>query len=54
MIVFKEAEKNPNEEKASVEQVVRDILSAVRAGGAAAVLDYTEKFDGYRPAALRD
>jgi len=53
MIVFKEAEKNPNEEKASVEQVVRDILSAVRAGGDAAVLDYTEKFDGYRPATLR-
>ena len=53
MIVFKEAEKNPDEEKSSVEQVVRDILSAVRAGGDAAVLDYTERFDGYRPASLR-
>ncbi len=38
---------------AAVEASVRDILSAVRAGGDAALLDLTERFDGVRPAALR-
>jgi histidinol dehydrogenase/sulfopropanediol 3-dehydrogenase len=53
MRVFKEAARNPGEERASVERVVRDILTDVGEWGDRAVLDYTEKFDGYRPAALR-
>ena len=36
----------------AVEQV-RPIVAAVREGGAAAVLDLTERFDGVRPASLR-
>ncbi len=37
----------------AVEQSVRSILAAVRAGGDAALRDLTEKFDGVRPEALR-
>ena len=40
-------------ENASVERVVREIVENVRVGGDKAVLDYTEKFDEYRPTALR-
>ncbi len=37
----------------NVDDVVRAIIEDVRARGDAAVLDYTEKFDGVRPEALR-
>ena len=40
-------------EKASVKRTVREIIENVRAGGDEVVLDYTEKFDGYRPSTLR-
>ncbi|MDR2529393.1 MAG: histidinol dehydrogenase [Synergistaceae bacterium] len=40
-------------EKTSVERTVREITENVRARGDEAVFDYTEKFDGYRPPALR-
>ncbi len=53
MIVFKEAEISGATETASVEKTVRDILDAVRSGGDEAVRNYTEKFDGFRPASLR-
>lgn len=53
MIVFKEARKNTEEESASVEQTVREILKNVRGGSDEAVKGYTEKFDGFRPLNLR-
>ena len=37
----------------AVERAVADILETVKARGDAAVLDYGERFDGVRPAALR-
>lgn len=36
-----------------IDEAVRRIVEEVRAGGDAAVLDYTERFDGVRPASLR-
>jgi histidinol dehydrogenase/sulfopropanediol 3-dehydrogenase len=48
MYVFKKAERNLSEEKASVEHTVREIVSKVRSEGDQAILDYTEKFDGVR------
>jgi len=36
-----------------VDAAVRDILAGVRTGGDAAVLDFTERFDGVRPDSLR-
>ncbi len=36
-----------------VDRAVRDVLSAVAAGGDRAVLDFSERFDGVRPPALR-
>jgi histidinol dehydrogenase/sulfopropanediol 3-dehydrogenase len=53
VIVFKEAERNIQEEKDSVGDVVKDILARVRAGGDKAVLEYTGKFDGFCPEELR-
>ena len=37
----------------AVERAVADILETVKARGDAALLDYGERFDGVRPAALR-
>ncbi len=53
MYVFKKAERNIGEEKASVEHTVREILSKVRREGDQAILDYTEKFDGVRLESLQ-
>lgn len=53
MLVFKRAERNISEEKASVEQAVREIVGKVKAEGDRAVLAYTEKFDGLRLDNLR-
>ncbi|MDR3165492.1 MAG: histidinol dehydrogenase [Synergistaceae bacterium] len=57
MKIFKEAPRKKGtameEEKASMERTVREILENVRNGGDKAVLDYAEKFDGYRPSSLR-
>ncbi|MBL3538525.1 histidinol dehydrogenase [Aminivibrio sp.] len=53
MIVLKEAKKRGAEGTESVEKTVRDILKDVRSGGDEAVRNYTEKFDGFRPASLR-
>jgi len=57
MKIFKEALRKKHTyaegEKTSAERTVRDIINNVRDGGDKAVLDYTEKFDGYRPPALR-
>ncbi|MDR1979482.1 MAG: histidinol dehydrogenase [Synergistaceae bacterium] len=52
MIVFKDAEKRRDSGE-SVESAVREILDAVKRSGDEAVLGYTEKFDGYRPSAIR-
>ena len=41
------------DEPARVELAVRDILARVRQEGDAAVLDFSERFDGVRPATLR-
>jgi len=38
---------------ASLMDGVRDIMASVRKNGDAALIDYTERFDGVRPAALR-
>lgn len=46
MFEFKKAERNLGEEKASVEQVVREIIRNVQQSGDKAILDYTSKFDG--------
>ena len=48
MIVIKDAERNLTQEKNSVEEAVRDILSNVKCQGDKAILDYTEKFDKLR------
>jgi histidinol dehydrogenase/sulfopropanediol 3-dehydrogenase len=48
MLVFKEAKRDISAEKSSVEQVVREIVQQVRSRGDAALVDYTEKFDGLR------
>ena len=42
-----------SDEPARVEQAVREILAGVRENGDSAVLDFTERFDGVRPKALR-
>ncbi|WP_436326289.1 histidinol dehydrogenase [Brevibacterium sp. FAM 27836] len=41
------------ETHADIERRVAELLETVAAGGAAAVLDYTERFDGVRPETLR-
>lgn len=48
MIVIKSADRNLAQEKISVEEAVRDILSNVKCQGDKAILDYTEKFDKLR------
>lgn len=48
MIVIKGADRNLAQEKISVEEAVRDILSNVKRQGDKAILDYTEKFDKLR------
>ncbi len=53
MIVFKEREKDPGEKALSAEGVVRNVLKEVRARGDEAVKEYTERFEGFRPASLR-
>jgi histidinol dehydrogenase/sulfopropanediol 3-dehydrogenase len=53
MKIYKEAEVPAGEDKSPVEPTVREIIEKVRAGGDAAVLGYTEKFDGFRPDSLR-
>ena len=57
MKIFKEAARKQRAdaegEKISVERTVGDIIDSIRAGGDKAVLDYAEKFDGFRPSALR-
>jgi len=53
MFEFKKAERNLGEEKASVEQVVRDILRNVQENGDKAILEYTSKFDGIDLGAVR-
>ena len=53
MFEFKKAERNLSEEKASVEQVVRDIVRNVQENGDRAILDYTSKFDGITLDAVR-
>lgn len=53
MQIIKNVSLQKMEETTSVEDVVSDILSAVKKKGDKAVLDYTEKFDNYRPASLK-
>ncbi|MDR2523222.1 MAG: histidinol dehydrogenase [Synergistaceae bacterium] len=61
MKIFKDAARKRCEvirktEEASVEQVeqtVREIIENVREGGDKAVLDYTEKFDAFKPPKLK-
>lgn len=52
MLIIKDAEKKPGQEKKSVEDAVRAILQNVKDNGDKAILDYTEKFDGFRPTCL--
>ena len=52
MIVFKDPKKKQNAGE-SVESTVKGILDAVNSTGDDAVLDYTEKFDGFRPSSMR-
>jgi histidinol dehydrogenase/sulfopropanediol 3-dehydrogenase len=52
MIVFKDAKRKQNAGE-SVESTVKGILDAVKSFGDDAVLDYAEKFDGFRPSSMR-
>jgi len=49
---LRELRHRGDDDLARVEAVVREILDAVRERGDEAVLDYTERFDGRRPASL--
>lgn len=52
MLVYKEAEHNRSSDVSSTEQAVRGIIDDVRVHGDDAVLNFTERFDGFRPLKL--
>ncbi|MDR3354235.1 MAG: histidinol dehydrogenase, partial [Synergistaceae bacterium] len=53
MRLFKEAEQALHYDGPPIERIVSEILENVRIGGDRAVLDYGEKFDGFRPRSIR-